>query len=300
MPARAVTVVLTAAAVLAAAVLAATAATAPAQAAGGGGGCGTSGYQWGYGISCQTGSLSPGTPGRTAGTSQAGTGGAVNTPCALYPIAGNPTHMLQVCPLPNPNGGLRYAVHQPGATSTIVPVGGAGGGGAPAITPQQLLAWAQNELTLPLPGVETAPPRGNDGLVGLPEWFWIDPAQWHPQTARVAAGGVWVQVTATPRSVQVQPGTGTAGTGVTCHGPGTPYNPKLDASAQHSNCTYTYAQSSDGLPGNAYRASVTVTWAATWQGSAGGGGLPPLGRTAAFPLPVAEAQAINPTSTPGP
>jgi hypothetical protein len=299
MPARAITVVLTAAAVLAAALIAAAAAPAPAQAAGDGGGCGASGYQWGYGISCQSGSRSPGTPGQPAAAGQAGTSGVVNTPCALYPIAGNPTHMLQVCPHGLLLNGGRNGVSLINATNTVVPIGGAGGG-APAITPQQLLAWAQNQLTLPLPGVRTAPPRGNDGLVGLPEWFWIDPAQWHPQTARVAVGGVWAQVTATPQNIQIQPGTGAAGTGLTCHGPGTPYNPKVPASGQHSNCTYTYAQSSDGLPGNAYPASVTVTWTATWQGSGGAGGaLPPLGRTTAFPLPVAEAQAINPTSNSG-
>ncbi len=256
-----------------------------ARAAGdlGGGGCGASVYPWGYNISCQAGGGSTGKPGTVVDP-----GGVVNTPCALYPVAGNPTHMLRVCPLPNPNGGLRYAVIPPG-TATLVPVGG-----GPPVTPQELLAWARSQLALPLPAVQTAPPHGSDGLVGLPEWFWVAPGQWHPMSARVQVGGVWAQVTARPSRLEVQPGTGTS---VACPGPGTPYDPRLAASAQHTSCSYTYAQSSDGLPRNGYQVSVTVVWTAAWQGSGGAGGiLAPLGRTTVFALPVAEAQALNPGS----
>jgi hypothetical protein len=251
--------------------------------------CGASGYPWGYDIACQSGSA---IPGKTA-TAPARPAGPPTVPCVLYPIAGNPGHMLQVCPTGLNNG--RYLLPLPLATTSIVGVAAP----RPQVTPQQLLAWAQDELILPLPGIATAPPRGSQGLVGLPEWFWVNPAQWHPQTARVAAGGVWAQVTATPQALQIQPGDGAPGTGVTCRGPGTPYNPGLPAAAQHSNCTYTYSQSSDGLPGNAYQVRVTMTWQATWQGSGGAGGaLPELGRTAGLTLPVAEAQAII-SATPG-
>ena len=213
-----------------------------------------------------------------------------DTPCALYPVAGSTTQLLRVCPHGLLTTG-RNAVNLLNAANTIVPAGGAAGG--PPVTPQELLAWAQNELTLPLPGVSTAPPRGSDGLAGLPEWYWVQAAQWHPQAVRVQAGGVWAQVTATPTSIQIQPGP--PGTGLSCPGPGTPYNPALPAAAQHSTCSYTYTQSSDGLPGDAYQVSVTVTWTATCEGAGGAGGvLPALGRTAAFALPVAEAQALNP------
>jgi hypothetical protein len=281
-------------AILAAFAATAMAGAAQANAAGnpGAGGCGASGYPWGYNISCQAGGGSTGSPGNPGTVGDPGSGGVPNTPCALYPVAGNPTHMLQVCPLPNPYGGLRYAVRPPG-TATLVPIGG-GSGGAPPITPQQLLAWARSKLTLPLPAVRLAPPHGSDGLVGLPEWFWVAPGQWHPMSVRVHVGGVWAQVTARPEKLDVQPGTGTS---LACPGPGTPYNPRLSASAQHTSCSYTYAQSSDGLVGNAYRVNATVVWTATWQGSGGvGGALPPLGRTVAFGLPVAEAQALNPGS----
>lgn len=270
----------------AAAIMVADLAWAPpgAIAAPAGGGCGASGYQWGYDVSCQSGTATTGAPGgsRPAG---AGTTGVVSTPCALYPIAGNPGHLLQVCPHGLLTTG-KFAVHMLNATSTIIPAGAA----APAVTPQQLLAWAQNELALPLPDVLTARPRGTDALVGLPEWFWIAPAQWHPVTATVAAGGVWAQVTARPAGLQIRPGDGT---GLACPGPGTAYNPARPAQAQHSTCAWTYDQPSDGLPGNRYQVSVTVTWTAAWQGTGGAGGaLPPLGRTTTFALGVAEGQAL--------
>lgn len=270
------------------------------------GGCGTSGYPAGYGIWCQNGGSGPGAAGSPGTVSDPG-GGTVNTPCALYPIAGNPAHLLRVCPLPNPNGGLRYAVNQPGATSTVVTVG-AGTGGGPPTTPQELLAWARGELTLPLPAVRTAPPRGSDGLAGLPEWFWVEPAQWHPMSAQVHVGGVWAQVTARPSWIQIQPGTGPGGMasrcngvpgggGCRCPGPGTAYDPHLSAGAQSTECAVTYDGPSDGLPGDVYQVSVSVVWTAWWRGPGGAGGmLPPLGRTTVFALPVAEAQALNPGS----
>ena len=280
MLARILALTVTAAAITAAALAGAAPA---ARAAPGGGNCGASGYPWGYDISCQTGTAAPGTPGRR----QPGTTGVVSTPCALYPIAGNPDHMLRVCPHGLKLNGGRNGVSILNATNTIVPAGAAA---APAVTPQQLLAWAQNELALPLPDVLTARPRGTDALVGLPEWFWIAPAQWHPVTATVSAGGTWAQVTARPAGLEIRPGDGT---GMTCPGPGTAYNPGLPAQAQHSTCAWTYGQPSDGLPGNRYQVSVTVTWTAAWQGSGGAGGaLPPLGRTTTFALGVAEGQAL--------
>ncbi len=282
MQSRALTVMIAVLVGLAAAV--GGAARAHAAGSPGGGSCGASGYPVGYDVTCQAGGGSSGSPG-TVGDP----GGVVNTPCALYPIAGNPTHMLQVCPLSNPTGGLRYAIKFPNGTVTVVPVGG-----GPPVTPQQLLAWAQSNLALPLPAVRTAPPRGSDGLVGLPEWYWVAPAQWHPMSVRVHVGAVWAQVTAHPLRLVIEPGTGAR---FACLGPGTAYDPRKPAADQHSSCAYTYAQSSDGLPGNAYHLAVTVVWAATWQGSGGAGGvLAPVGRTVVLALPVAEAQALNPES----
>ena len=295
--------VVTAAIVVSAAVAGAAGLDPAAAAAGGGSGCGASGYLWGYDIACQSGTVSPGTQARPASSP---TAGAVSqdaaappaSACGLYPIAGNPGHMLQVCPVGAKFNGGPNGIALPYTVNTVVPVGNGGNGGGaavPRVTPQQLVAWAQAQLKLPLPGIETAPPRGSDGLVGLPEWFWVDPAQWHSVTAQVAVGAVWARVTARPAQITIRPGTGAA---ETCDGPGTAYEPKLPAQSQRSDCTWTYGQSSDGLPGNVYQASVTVTWDATWAGAGGAGGaLAPDGETAAFTVPVAEAQSLTPSGS---
>jgi len=163
-----------------------------------------------------------------------------------------------------------------------------------ALTTQALAQRAYAELRPPLPTAQTAPPRGSEGLVGLPQWYWVPATQWTPLTRRVAVGPLWAVVTATPHSLTFSPGGGLAA--VACPGPGTAYNPRQAAAAQHSACTYTYTQSSDGLPGSAYTASVSITWTATWEGSGNTGGtLPPLTRATTFALPVAEAQALTGT-----
>jgi hypothetical protein len=282
--------VVTAAIVVSAAVAGAHA-LAPAVGAGSSGDCGATGYVWGYDIACQSGTVSPGTQARPASSPAAGV--ADGPACGLYPIAGNPGNMLQVCPDGVKLNGGRNGLTLINTVNTVVPVGG--GAAVPQVTPQQLLAWAQAQLKLPLPGIKTAPPHGSEGLVGLPEWFWVDPAQWHPVTTQVAVGTVWAQVTASPVQITIRPGAGDA---VTCDGPGTAYDPKLPAQSQHSDCTWTYGQSSDGLPGNAYQASVTVTWDATWSGAGGAGGaLAPDEETAAFAVPVAEAQSLTPSGS---
>jgi hypothetical protein len=166
-----------------------------------------------------------------------------------------------------------------------------GPAGAPAVTPAQLAQQAWNELKLPLPQVGTAPPRGSAGLVGLPEWVWVPASQWRPLTKRADAGGVWAQVTATPKQVIVAPGAGLSP--VTCAGPGTAYAPGRPASSQHTDCSYTYARSSAGQPGAVYRVTVRVVWGGVWVGSGGAGGtLPDISRSTTFGLRVAEAQSL--------
>jgi hypothetical protein len=162
----------------------------------------------------------------------------------------------------------------------------------PGITPQQLLQWALADLSVPVPAPHTAPPRGHAGLVGLPEWVWLPASQWQPVSAEVSVGPVWAKVTAVPAHLTISPGGGLPDT--SCAGPGTAYDRRLPASAQHTDCSYTYTQSSDLQPGHAYQTSVTVTWTATWTGSGGAGGAvnPPLHETTGFPVRVAEGQAL--------
>lgn len=294
MPARAVT----AAAALAAAGLALAAAAVPASAAraagsGGNGGCGASGYAWGYGIACASSSSVPAAaahPARAAGTG--GSRPAVSGPppppeaCALYPIAGNPGHMLQVCNGEQRPPGVRNTVYGPFQIRSVVPRSQ----GAPAVTARQLLAWAQAQLSLPLPQVRTSPPvrcggrprQCSGGLTGLPERFWVPAGQWRPRTARVQAGGAWAQVTASPAALEVSPGDGSPG--LACDGA---------AATTPGDCAHDYSRSSAGLPGSAYTVTVTVIWQASWRGSGGADGtLDALRRTTAVTLPVGEGQGL--------
>lgn len=164
--------------------------------------------------------------------------------------------------------------------------------GVPAVTPQELLVTALGELHIPYLRPETAPPRSHDGLVGLPEWFWISASNWHTRTVTVTAGHVWASVTAAPAGLTFRPGPGLGP--VTCIGPGTAYNPHEISAAQHSDCSYTYLRPSAGQPGNAYPASVTVTWLVTWTGSGGAGGVldAALPVSVGFPVPVAQGEAL--------
>jgi hypothetical protein len=164
--------------------------------------------------------------------------------------------------------------------------------GAPAITPQQLLQQALNELQIPTLRPGTAPPRGKDALVGLPEWFWVPGAQWHPLSVTVSAGPVWATATASPVALALQPGGGLGP--VSCQGPGTRYDPAKPASQQHSDCEYTYLQPSAGQPGNAYQASIAITWSVSWTGSGGVGGVIDAGLVVpfSFPIPVAQGEAL--------
>jgi hypothetical protein len=164
------------------------------------------------------------------------------------------------------------------------------GTGAPPVTPHQLVD-ALGGLDVPYLRPATAPPRGTDGLVGLPEWFWVPASEWHTRSVTVVAGPVWATVTAAPLSLTVQPGAGLSP--VACPGPGSAYNSHKPA-AQHTDCSYTYLQPSAGLPGNAYRASVSVTWRVTWTGSGGAGGVldPGLSVPVSFSIGVAQAEAL--------
>jgi hypothetical protein len=164
--------------------------------------------------------------------------------------------------------------------------------GLPQVTARQLMLQALGELRVPSLRPGTAPPTGSDGLVGLPEWFWIPAATWHPLSVTVSAGPVWATVMATPIRLTFDPGGGIGP--VSCPGPGTAYDPASPAAAQHTDCSYTYARPSAGLPGNVYQASVTVTWQVTWTGSGGAGGVlaAALSVPVGFTIPVAQGEAL--------
>ena len=216
-----------------------------------------------------------------SGGSSGGNGGPIASTCSITRLDRAQATGLGLAWPPPPDDSWALLTCF-GGTSRSAPQAGlvSNAAGAPQVSPRQLLQQALGELRVPYLGPATAPPRGKDGLVGLPEWFWIPAADWQPSTVTVRAGPVWAIVTASPSGLTFDPGGGLAP--VSCEGPGTAYDPSRPAQAQRTSCSYTYEQPSFGQPGNAYQPSVTVAWRISWTGSGGQGGV----LTAALPLRV--------------
>jgi hypothetical protein len=159
----------------------------------------------------------------------------------------------------------------------------------PGVSPQAQALSEWRRLSIPAPEVRTAPPRGTQGLVGLPHWFWV--TNWRALTDRAQAGSSWIEIVARPQSMVIDPGGGQPT--VRCSGPGNAYDPARSAEYQQPACSHTFARSSFGQAEGAYQARVTVLWGGTWIGSGGAGGqLPPVSRSASFPIRVVEAQGL--------
>jgi hypothetical protein len=260
------------------------AAARPAAAQLPGGGCFFQPVPGGYQLVCSNTSGTPGAPG------SGGSGSSSKTACTLTPLGPQEIRFLGLPPAPK--GETWDAITCPGPQpfSGITLVSNATG--APAVTPQQLAQIAIGELILPVLQPRTAPPRGRDGLVGLPEWFWIPRADWGPVSRTVTAGPVWARATAVPVRIVFGPGGGQAG--VSCRGPGTAFQPSKPLNAQHTACSYTYRQPSAGQPGNAYAVTVSVLWNVFWVGSGNTGGPVANGRPVTTPLTlrVAAGEAL--------
>lgn len=168
--------------------------------------------------------------------------------------------------------------------------------GVPAISPVDLLKIAMGELSVPTLAARTAPPVGKDGLVGLPEWFWVPHAQWRKVSIMVTAGPVWADAFASPTTITFAPGGGNSS--VSCPGPGAAFSYSRSAGSQRTGCSFRYGQPSIGQPGNAYQAALVVTWTISWTGSGGAGGTITTGYTTGTAFPVRIAQAESVVSTP--
>jgi hypothetical protein len=253
--------------------------TSGAQPASAAGGTGCTGYNVGqsWAVTCGT----DGTDG--------GGGGGSTTSCVLETIAAafGPQTTLSDA----------YPEAPPGYVWLVTVCAGAGGDDAinlykdgGALTPQILADQAYAELSPPALAIGTAP-MGRVGLVGLPEWFWVDAAGYATLQKTAGLAGLSATVTATPGPLIISPGDG--GATFTCPGPGTPYNASAPAPSQQSDCTFLYTAPSAGQPGNVFTVSISVTWTATWTGTGGtGGALAPITRTATIALPVAQAETV--------
>jgi hypothetical protein len=237
-------------------------------------------------VVCSTGGGTGGGPGSGGGTGGGGGGGGGGgSTCTLTPLS---SAQQQFLGLPKaPKGKEWAAVQCPGKQ----PFGGvtliSTAAGAPPVTPQEVLAIVEGLFRVPALTAQTAPAIGRDGLVGLPEWYWI-PRGYRTRSLTKTLGGVSATITATPEGLTFDPGGGLAGT--TCPGAGVPYSA---AASSQGACTYTYDQSSATQEGGAYAASVTVNWRVSWHGT----GIPDTFlRNVAVPddfnVRVAEGQAL--------
>jgi hypothetical protein len=162
--------------------------------------------------------------------------------------------------------------------------------GPPAapVSTADMVQTAMASMTMPKPELFTSP-KGRT-YVGVPTFFWIDQAQWQPQTAVAPAGGQTVTARATPTAVQWNLGETT----LTCQGPGTAYDP-AGPETQTSDCSYRYQRSSAGQPGKKYQISATISWSVEWTCAGAGctpaaGQLPAMASTSFAQLPVGEIQ----------
>jgi len=162
---------------------------------------------------------------------------------------------------------------------------------APVVNVNALAQQAASATALPSPAVRRNP--AGEQVTQVQTWLWIDPGQWRPVSATATAGNVTVTATATPESVTFTMGDG--GPPVTCDGPGTPYDPSRPASSQSTDCSYTYATSSNQAPGGAFMVTATVSYHVTWvaAGAPGGGDLGVATRSFTEPVRVAQIQALN-------
>ncbi|MHA4818350.1 hypothetical protein ACXZ65_28805 [Streptomyces aculeolatus] len=141
-----------------------------------------------------------------------------------------------------------------------------------AIGPAMLAELAYERMVVPDTEAELRPE--GEQTVNLPTWVWLDGAEFRPVTARaeVPALGLWVETTATPVSLTIDPGTDDAelhpGGGACAMSDGrvgTPYR-KGDAD-KVPPCGVTYLRSSEST--GPYDFTASVTWEVSWSASDG-------------------------------
>lgn len=131
-------------------------------------------------------------------------------------------------------------------------------------------------------------------IVLAEQWWWLEspPA---PVTARAEDGPVWVEVTATPGEMVLDPGDGSGP--LTCEAPGVAYDIDVSYYDQipgepRGACVHVYEQTSE-----ATTATVSMSWEFAWEGStpssgAMSGTMAPIARSESVTFPVREIQSV--------
>lgn len=159
---------------------------------------------------------------------------------------------------------------------------------APKVTPPDpatLARQAVSAMRLGAVGVGIVPePRpGSVGLVGMPNWMWVDQPSartWGPITGSASAGGFTVTATGKVANVTWDMGDGQV---ISC-GLGTAY---ADAYGKSTSPTCGHVYTGQGT----YTVQATSHWVITWSGI-GQAGTIPLELTRAATMQIGEAQVL--------
>ena len=127
------------------------------------------------------------------------------------------------------------------------------------IDPSILAQRALDQMQLATPDVQTAPQPPDMTYVGLETWLWMGPGQWDTLELTVTAGATSVTVTAAPARATWDLATGST----TCTSPGRAWVDGMSSAAQ-TDCSYTWLQTSDGQPEDAFPISSTLTYQVDW------------------------------------
>jgi len=159
-------------------------------------------------------------------------------------------------------------------------------------SPAQVAQTALARATWPAVVTRLNPPPDRL-LVNFPIWLHLA-SGWQTVSASASVGGVSATVTASPQWARWDMGDGGS---VTCHTPGTTYEPDRSWSenVDHRDCGFTYTRSSARAPSERFAVSVTVHYEVSWSstGAAGGGSLGGHDLTTTFPVAVGQLQALD-------
>lgn len=133
-----------------------------------------------------------------------------------------------------------------------------------------LAALAWEETRVPDPELSLSPVDPGGQVVGLPMWVWQEGAGVEPVSVRAELDdyGVWAETTATPVSLELDPGTGDAGvfpsSGV-CRLEGGSFGEPYGAADEGAEppCGVVYERASHGA--GSFTLAATVTWEVTWR-----------------------------------
>jgi hypothetical protein len=131
----------------------------------------------------------------------------------------------------------------------------------PPPDPAVVAKKALGQLRLTVPEVKFAPAPPAKTYVGLETWLWIPPDQWSTLRKSVTAGATTVTVSAAPKRVLWDMGTGTT----QCHDAGRPWTVRQMPARATTTCKYVYQRVSDFQTDRKFMISAIITFDVMWR-----------------------------------